>query len=114
MKQQSRKIIALLAFMLFSAKGRAEMQTANENDSSNSVMEKIQAKLRAQPELACAIPGLEKLQLENLIQQEMSDEDYASIQNLLTNLANENVQMEFVNPKDMTLASQEVSGGSSK
>jgi hypothetical protein len=110
MKQPSRKIIALLAFILFSVRGRAETQPATENDGSNSVIEKIQAKLKSQPELASFIPNMEKTQLEDLIQQEMSDEDFAAVQSLLAGLASEDVQIEVVTHKNMVLSTQEYNG----
>lgn len=111
MNQQSKKLIALLAFVLFSVRGRAEVSTSEKIDGEIAVIEKVQAKLRSQPELADLVPKMTKPQLEEFLQQSLSDDDYYDLHILLVRLAFANAHVEVVKPIDIILGTQEVYGG---
>ena len=111
MTQQSKKLIALLAFFLLNSKGQAKMSSVTSSENPNVVIEKIQAALLLKPELYQKVPVMAKSELEDLIQQKLSDTTFTSVQSLLADLAIVNVNVEITNPKGMVLASQEVYGG---
>lgn len=111
MTQQSKKLIALLAFFLLNAKGQAKMPSVTSSENPKAVIEKIQAALLLKPELYQIIPIMAKSELEVFIQQKLSDTTFTAVQNLLADLTRVNANIEITNPKGMVLAAQEVYGG---
>lgn len=111
MNQQSKNLAAVLAVLLLGAKVRANGIVLSGGERLSSAIEGIQDKVQADPRLTDVIPSLTKMQLENLIEQEISDGDYMALQKLLNGLKGENVPVEIVHPGGITLSTQEFLGG---
>ena len=105
MKLQFNKLAALVAATLFGGLAHAS------SNNTNPRIENICRQISARPDLASQLLTMSKFELEYALQQRLTNGEFVSIHQLLKDLASANAPAEYVEPHEMVLASQEISGG---
>lgn len=107
MNNQSNKIIAIVALVLFSIKGRAQVNNLADEEKINGVFSEIQKASKDKPMLLNQLMLLKKFQFENTVSLDLTDAEFKIIRQLIGELLNAGVNAKIVSIKDMVIATQE-------
>ena len=107
MKKHSGKLLAFIAFILTTSKGKTEQFVCVDEDKVHSIIEEIRAEIQTNPELLLQMMDLKKPQLEESLDLGLIDCEFVAIHTLMNQLLNEGVVLEPTSPGKTVIATQE-------
>lgn len=110
MKQQYKKLLALIALAIVGAKSRAAIGSVPANDTTCASIHEAYGEVLAKPDVNAALLDRSKAEIEEAFQQTLSDQEFSCVVKLLAEL-NEYAPVNLKRPTEMVLGSQEVWGG---
>jgi hypothetical protein len=112
MNKAYSKLIGVMAVVLLAQKGKA--QTSNHNideDKISSSLSEILKSTDGQAELLAKFVALNKSQLEKSLKVTLTDQEFINVQQLVSLLMGEGINLKMTPAKNMILAAQEAGGG---
>jgi hypothetical protein len=107
----SKKLVVTIAFLVMATKGKAHTPAPGQidEDKVNSIISEIMENAESRPEMLSRLLPMQKSELEEAMNTDLTNDEFVAIQGLLAKLSSEGVTVEPTSPGKIVIATQEYS-----